>query len=261
MKICTLASSSSGNCTVVSHGNTHILIDAGISLRRVKEGLNLIDLTIDDISCVLVTHEHSDHISGIKLLLKYYQTPILASCGARQGICGAIPDAEPYVSCFETDSAFELGEITVKSFRTPHDTSESVGYSIFAGGKTLAYVTDLGCVTDEVIGATQGADIAVIEANHDRDMLKNGPYPSFLKRRILSNSGHLSNCDSGHFTALLALSGTRIIQLSHLSRENNTPGLAYKTVGAALGKNGITVGTDVELDVAPPFTPCKVYAL
>ena len=259
MTICTLASSSSGNCTIVSHSNTHVLIDAGLSLRRIREALRVFDLTPDDIAGVFVTHEHSDHISGIKMLVKYHKTPVFASCGAGQGICDAIPEAGPYVNSFKTGTEFEFGDITVRSFNTPHDTTESVGYRLLAGGKALAYVTDLGCVTSEVMDAAHGADIAVIEANHDRDMLKSGPYPYFLKERIMSKYGHLSNCDCGQFAARLALSGTRYIQLSHLSRENNTPGLAHKTVDRALANCGLAVGKDIELDVAPPFTPGRVY--
>ena len=261
MTICTLASSSSGNCTIVSQGNTHLLIDAGISLRRIKDGLKRVGLSPDDLAGVLVTHEHSDHINGIEMLIKYHMTPVFTSRGAGSGVCAAIPEAGPYVNCFETGVAFKLGDITVSSFITPHDTAESVGYCLLANGKTLVYVTDLGCVTDEVLAAASGADIAIIESNHDSDMLRSGPYPPYLKRRIQSNYGHLSNSDSGVFAARLALSGTRYLQLSHLSRENNTPGLALRTVENALITSGIAVGHHVELDVAPPFTPGRIYVL
>jgi len=261
MIICTLASSSSGNCTIISQGNTHLLIDAGISLRRIKEGLRCVGLSVNDLAGILVTHEHSDHIKGMEMLIKYHKKPIYSSQGAGRGILAAVPGAAPYINCFEIGSVFELGDITVRSFMTPHDTVDSAGFRLKAGGMTLAYVTDLGCVTDEVMDAASGADIAIIEANHDHDMLKSGPYPPFLKRRILSKLGHLSNNDSGSFAARLGKSGTRFLQLSHLSRENNTPGLARKTVENALLSNGIAVGRHVELDVAPPFTPGRVYVL
>lgn len=261
MIIYTLASSSSGNCTIVSHGNTHILIDAGISLRRIKDGLAHTDLTPDDLAGVLVTHEHSDHINGIKMLEKYYKIPVFSSYGARDGICGAIPEAEPYINCFEIGVEFEFGDISVRSFRTPHDAAGSVGYKLQASGCTMAYATDLGCVTNEVLTAMLGADIAIIEANHDRNMVKNGSYPGFLKRRVLSEYGHLANNDSGSLAAQLVSSGARYIQLSHLSRENNTPELARETVECALLKKGIVMGKDVELDVAPPHTMCRTYVL
>jgi len=261
MTVWTLASSSSGNCTVVSQGDTHLLIDAGISLRRMRAGLRAFGLTPDDLTGVLVTHEHSDHISGIEMLVKYHKTPVFASCGSGFGISCAFPEADPYVNCFEAGVSFELGDITVSSFRTPHDSIESVGYRLLAGGRTLAYATDLGCLTGEVIDAVSGADIAVIEANHDKEMLKTGPYPPFLKRRILSPHGHLSNADSGKLAVSLALSGARIVQLAHISRENNTPGLARETVADSLSRRGIEAGRDIELGIAPQFEPGKVYVV
>ena len=261
MTVWTLASSSSGNCTIVSHGDTHLLIDAGVSLRRIREGIKSLGLTPDDLTGVLVTHEHSDHIGGIEMLIKYHKTPVFASCGSGYGICCALPAADPFVNCFEAGISFELGDITVSSFRTPHDAIESVGYRLAAGGKTLVYATDLGSLTDEVLEAASSADIAIIESNHDKEMLKNGPYPPYLKRRILSARGHLSNNDSGKLAAKLTSSGTRIVQLAHLSCENNTPGLAWDTVSEALSRSGVEVGRDVELDVAPQFEPGKVYML
>ena len=261
MKVCTLASSSSGNCTVVSQGSTHILIDAGISLRRIRESLDRAGLTPDDIMCVLITHEHIDHISGLNMLVKYHKIPVFSSRGAGYGLSAAVPQVEPFLNCFETGVEFELGGITVQSFSTPHDTFGSVGYTLKAGGKKLVYVTDLGFVTEAVLEAALGADIAVIEANHDRDMVKRGPYPDFLKKRILSEHGHLSNSDSADFAVRLAGSGTRYIQLAHLSRENNTPGLARETVAFALHEGGVRIGKDAELDVAPPDAPGRSYTV
>jgi len=261
MTICTLASSSSGNCTIVSHGNTHILIDAGISLRRIRDGLRHAGLSPDDLTGVFITHEHSDHIGGIKMLVKYHNTTVFSSCGAGPGILGAVPEAEPFVNCFEIGVELDLGDISVRSFRTPHDAAGSVGYRLSSGGKTMAYATDLGCVTDEVVNATLGADLAIIEANHDCEMLKNGPYPVFLKARVLSEFGHLSNSDSGQLAVELAASGTRYIQLSHLSYVNNTPELARETVGYMLQEKGIKVCKDVRLDVAPLYSMSSTYVL
>ena len=261
MTVYTLASSSSGNCTIVSHGNTHILIDAGISLRRIRDGLSHTGLTPDDLSGIFITHEHSDHINGIKMLVKYHKVPVFSSYAACNGIYSAIPEVEPFINCFEIGMEFEFGDITACGFRTPHDAAGSVGYRLTAGGHTMVYVTDLGCVTEEVKNATLGAELAIIEANHDRTMLENGSYPGYLKRRVLSEYGHLSNCDSGKFATALAASGARYIQLSHLSRENNTPELAWETVEHVLHNKGVAVGKDVYLDVAPPHTMNRVYVL
>ena len=141
MTVYTLASSSSGNCTLVSYGNTHILIDAGISLRRIRDRLREISLSPDNIDCVLVTHEHTDHISGIRMLVKYHKTPVFSSLGERFGICLSAPEAEPFLNCFKTGTHFDIGGIVVSSFRTPHDTNGSVGYTLTAGGIKLAYAT------------------------------------------------------------------------------------------------------------------------
>ena len=168
MTICTLASSSSGNCTVVSHGETHLLIDAGISLRRISQSLKSLDLKPDDLTGILVTHEHSDHVKGVEMLVKYHKTPVFSSPGAGYGICSLKPEIEPFVNGFEIGAVFDMGDITVSSFSTPHDACESVGFVLAAGGKTLAYVTDLGYITQEVMDAMRGADIAIIESNHDR---------------------------------------------------------------------------------------------
>lgn len=261
MTICTFASSSSGNCTLVSQGTSHLLIDAGISLKRIRENLKSLDLTPDDLTGVLVTHEHSDHIGGIKMLVKYHKTPIFTSFGAEDSMCSHIPEVAPYLSGFEVGTEFELGNITVSSFNTPHDASQSVGFRLKADDRTLAYATDLGHVSEEVFTSMCGADIAIIESNHDKEMLRTGPYPMFLKRRVSSKHGHLSNSDCGRFAVTLAQSGTRYIQLSHLSNENNTPKLASNTVGEALSKYDICVGRDIEVDVAPLFSASRVYEL
>ena len=261
MKIFTLASSSSGNCAVVSYGNTRVLIDAGISLRRIRDGLRRADLTPGDIDAILVTHAHTDHISGLRMIIKYHKTPVYSTIGAGYGICQTFPEAEPFLNCFEAGVEFDLGDFAVRSFKTPHDAPGSVGYTLSAGGRKIAYATDLGHVSNEVMEAALGADAAVIEANHDRDMLNSGPHPYFVKERILSERGHLANCDSGSFAARLADSGSRCILLAHLSRDNNTPNLALSAVGHALQGNGLPAVGDIELCVAPPDTMSRVFVL
>ena len=237
------------------------MIDMGISLRRVKESLRSFGLSPGELTGVIVTHEHIDHIRGLKMLVKYHKTPVFSSYGTGSGIVAAYPEAEPFINVFETGSDLDFGGMAVRSFSTPHDASGSVGFTLSANGKKLAYVTDLGFVTREVAGAALGADIAIIEANHDKEMLRRGPYPLSLKTRILSEHGHLANSDSGDFAVSLADSGLRYVMLAHLSRENNTPEIARATVGDALRAAGFEVGRDVELDVAPPDTPGRVYEL
>ncbi|UOO38440.1 MBL fold metallo-hydrolase [Oscillospiraceae bacterium CM] len=259
MTVCTLASSSSGNCTLVSHGGVHVLIDIGISLRRITAALKQLGLTPGDLSGVLLTHEHADHISGLGMLVKHHQTRFYASNGVAQALCEIVPGASSCLVPFIAGTEFSLGDLLVTSFVTPHDTPESVGYRIDSGRSTLAFVTDIGCVTQPILNAVLGADVAVIEANHDVNMLKNGAYPPYLKRRILSERGHLSNADSGLFAQRLAKSGTRKLILAHLSRENNTPHLALETVGTALMAAGASVGGDVLLEAAPADQPGRIY--
>ena len=259
MKICTLASSSSGNCTLVSQGDTHLLIDAGISLRRITASLRQLDLSPDRLTGVLITHEHSDHIGGLRTFVKYLDAPVYAPHGVAEGLCCQIPEARPRVSLFPAGAEFVLGELSVQSFLTMHDTPESVGYRFDDGRHSVVFVTDTGCVPRTVLDAALGADLAVIEANHDVVLLKNGAYPVYLKRRILSDRGHLSNDDSAAFACRLAGAGTRRIVLAHLSRENNTPSLALNAVSGALKRRGADPAGDVTLDAAPPDSPGQVY--
>jgi len=238
-----------------------VLIDAGISLRRIKDALSKLGILPGDLSCVFVTHDHIDHVSGVPMLTKYFKTPVFTSFGTADGIRGAHPETEPYINSFETGVEFGFGDFIIGSFPTPHDSDGSVGFTLRAGGIKLVYATDLGYVSGEVLDASLGADIAVIEANHDRDRLRNGPYPQYLKRRILSEYGHLGNPDCGVFAARLAVSGARYIQLSHLSRENNTPELAWNEVNRAIKTCGAPSGMETLLDVAPPYSPGRRYEL
>ena len=259
MRICTLASSSSGNCTIVSNDNIHLLLDTGISLRRIRDGLRSFSLSPGDLSGVLITHSHVDHISGLSMLLKYHKVPVFCSYGTGCGIISGCPEAAPFLNIFDVGSEFDLGGLIVSSFSTLHDAADSVGFTLSANGVKLAYVTDLGCVTDEVVEASLGANIAIIEANHDEEMLRRGSYPPFLKRRILSARGHLANSDCARLAIKLAGSNMHFAQLSHLSLENNTPDLAWATVHDALESAGFKTGVDFELDVAPHGAMSRVY--
>jgi phosphoribosyl 1,2-cyclic phosphodiesterase len=240
-----------GNCTLVSQGDTHLLIDCGISMRRIRSALRELDLTPEVLSGILMTHEHSDHTCGLKMMAKYFGTRIFATRVTGEDLCSAAPELSETVTLFEAGSRICVGELDIGSFRTLHDAPESVGYRIEGGGRTLAFATDLGCVTREVLEGVRGADMAIIEANHDVQMLRSGPYPYPLKRRILSDHGHLSNDASAVLARALADSGARRLVLAHLSEENNTPRKAADTVSAALRE----LGADTELDVRPPGAP------
>ena len=233
MNIKVFASGSGGNCMLLSDRGTHLLIDAGISMRRIQQSLRAAGLDIQDIQGVLITHEHSDHVSGLKTLLRYHELPLYAPHTVAARLCGMLPEAEEHMRVIPTGTSSRLGCVTVRPFHTPHDTDESVGYRIEGRG-VFALATDMGCVTDEVLNGLLGADTVLIEANHDLNMLCSGPYPVYLKRRILSDRGHLSNADCAQLALRLAQSGTNTMVLGHLSRENNRPELALAAAEQAL---------------------------
>ena len=244
MKICVFASGSSGNCLLVSDGVTHILLDAGISMRRIEASLRQTGLSLSDISGVLITHEHSDHVSALGMITKHYAVPIYAPRTVAARLIGSKPEIEPCLRVIETGLFFGIGTLKVRAFHTPHDTDESVGYRVEGNG-VFALATDMGHVTDEVFENLSGADAVLVESNHDVEMLSYGPYPVYLKRRILSMRGHLSNECCAELVQRLAKTGVKKVILGHLSRENNTPEKAYLASAAALR------GTGVELQCAP----------
>lgn len=241
MNITTLASGSSGNCILVSHADTHLLVDCGISCRRIKTALAGLGLSPADLTGILITHEHSDHIGGLATLFKQYHLPVYCSVGTARQLAYRIAFVEEVLHPFEPGDCFALGQLTVGSFPTLHDAAAPVGYTFTDGVRKAAIVTDLGEVTPAVAEAVQGCHFLVAEANHDPDMVKSGPYPYYLKQRILGQRGHLSNAACAQ---LIRISGAACAVLAHLSAENNSPGVALNTVHAALGDR-------VSISVAP----------
>jgi len=251
MQIQTFASGSGGNCALVSAGGTYILIDAGISLRRIKACLAQRGLELKDVSAVLLTHEHADHVGALPMLEKYTDIPVLTSGGTARSILSKGKALGRNFRLIEPGTELELGEIGIRSFETPHDAAQSMGFAFVRGGEKLVAVTDLGHVTPEVRRAALGATAVMLEANHDVGMLRTGPYPYALQKRILGEFGHLSNEAAGDFALELARSGAAHILLAHLSKENNTPRMAYKTVADKLIAGGVEPGS-LKLTVAAP---------
>ena len=237
MEVSVFASGSGGNCLLVSGAGTDLLIDAGISMRRTQAALAQSGHRIHEISGVLITHEHSDHISGLNMLVKHYHFPVYAPRTVASRLSGQLPQIEEFLRVIPVGEPFAVGGLVVSAFHTPHDTDESVGYRVQGEG-IYAHATDMGCVTDEVLAGLQGADTVLIESNHDEQMLSYGPYPVYLKRRILSDHGHLSNESCARLARKLAVSGTTRIILGHLSRENNRPELALEASRAAQAGTG-----------------------
>jgi len=244
MLVHVFASGSSGNSLLVSEQNTGLLIDAGISMRRIQQAITLTGLGPHEIGGVLITHEHSDHILSLSALVSRLRLPVYAPHTVANRLRGKYPELEDRLVVIPVGEPFSVGPLCVTAFHTPHDTDESVGYRVEGAG-VFALATDMGCVTEEIEAGLCGADTVLIEANHDPELLISGPYPFPLKRRILSERGHLSNDDCARLARYLAENGTRRIILGHLSRENNRPELALRTVSAALE------GLDAELCCAP----------
>ena len=245
MRLVVFASGSTGNCALVQGGGRSVLIDAGISARRIRLALEGEGLTPDALDAIFVTHEHADHISGLTVLARQFPLPAVYAPGrAADALRRALPEAGFLVRSMEPERPLSLGCMTVTAFPTSHDAVQSAGYRVEADGAALAVATDTGCVTDAMLRYLAGTDAALIEANHDLAMLEHGPYPVYLKRRILSDKGHLSNAECTWLAAVLADSGTRQIVLGHLSKNNNLPSLARRTVSRALE---VTAGAE-----APP---------
>lgn len=233
MRFCSIASGSSGNCIYIGNGNTHLLIDTGISKKKIEEGLDKLGLTGNDITAILITHEHVDHIQGLGVFCRKYQVPIYATCGTVKGILdykglGRLPDG--LLHEIKVGEPFKVQNIQVYPFAISHDANEPSAYRIESDGKKIAVATDLGEYDDKIVANLQGLDGILLEANHDVHMLEAGPYPFQLKRRILGRKGHLSNETAGQLLNELLHDKMKHIVLGHLSKENNYAELAYETV-------------------------------
>ena len=259
MRVCTIASGSSGNCIYVGSESTHLLIDAGLSGKRIEQGLNEIGLCGKDIDAVLITHEHADHIQGLgvisrKLALPIYTAEKTYNAILQGGKVGKIPDG--LFNEISSDEIFSIGDIEVHSFSTSHDAADPLGFRFESGDKSFAIATDLGCYNDYIIRQLTDLDGILVESNHDVRMLEAGAYPYFLKQRILSDRGHLSNEEAGHLLEHILHDGLKNIILGHLSKENNYPALAMQTVCAeiTMGETPYKAG-DFKIDIAKRDMP------
>ena len=251
LTVTTLASGSSGNAALVSCGSTHILLDAGISARRITTGMQAAGVDPDKLTAIFVTHEHQDHISGLQVLSKKLRVPIVATDPTCGQIAEKAPNTVDLLRSQRAGSALQVGSLCVQSFATPHDAAGSVGYSVAGDGCRMVVCTDLGHVTPEVERAVKDCDLLLCEANHDVEWVQSGPYPYYLKQRILGELGHLSNEAGGQLAAWAVERGTRTVVLAHLSSENNTPRHAYEAVSREMRACGIDPERDVSLSVAP----------
>lgn len=233
MRLCSIASGSSGNCIYVGSEATHLLVDVGISGKRAECGLNSLDISPRELDGILITHEHADHIAGLGVMARKYEIPIYATQGTIEAIkntgsLGKI-DEELFVE-IQADKKLTIKDIAVNPMRISHDAAEPVAYRFGYGSQKMAVCTDLGVYNDYTVECLKGMDALLIEANHDVNMLQVGPYPYYLKQRILGDRGHLSNENSGKLLSRILHDNLKTIVLGHLSKENNLPELAYEAV-------------------------------
>lgn len=259
MRMKSLASGSSGNAIYVGSDTTHVLVDAGISGKRIEEGLNHIGISCSDLDAIFVTHEHRDHTNGLGVLSRRYGIPIYATEGTIKGIHEDSAIGEIDKDLFQiirADEKFIIKDITAYPIRISHDAREPVAYRFGYGEHKAAIMTDLGVYDDYILGNLQGLDAVFIEANHDVRMLQIGKYPYNLKQRILGKYGHLSNEASGRLLSQILHDKMKYIILSHLSQENNLPELAYEAVRLEItASNTPYQGNDFDIMVANRYEP------
>lgn len=254
MRLCSIASGSSGNCIYVGSDSTHLLVDTGISKKKIEESLVELEVKGEELDGILITHEHSDHIQGLGVFCRKHEVPIFATKGTIAGICACKSIGELPVGLFreiQSDVNFAIGDLTVKPFSISHDANEPTGFRIEKENKAVAVATDLGIYDDYIVEHLKGLDAVVLEANHDIHMLEVGPYPYPLKRRVLGEYGHLSNESAGRLLCSILHDKLQHIVLGHLSRENNYPELAYETVKLEVTMSSVPFnGEDLPLMVA-----------
>ena len=251
-----LISGSSGNASLIKNENTTILVDCGLSAKRLCELLKSIAVDPCEIDALLITHEHSDHITGAGVMSRRFDIPVYATEKTHMAMnIGPIKDYNTKI--LNPNEQFEIGKFRITPFSISHDAADPVGFTFEDRNKKYSIVTDTGIITNSILDSVSGSDYVMLEANHDVDMLMYGEYPFNLKKRIASDIGHMSNDYAAHSAIKLLENNTKNIMLSHLSNNNNTPEIAYKTVEGALTKYGAKVGNDINLCVANRYEVTK----
>lgn len=264
MQLYSIASGSSGNCIYVGTGETGILIDVGISMKRIREGLQRQGLSLEGIRAIFITHEHTDHISGLGPVLRKVPIPVYATketIGAiwNKGIMKGV--SQDLFHGIEPEETFFVEDMEVFPVPISHDAANPVCYTVKAGGKKLGVATDMGCYTGELVDCLKDCDSLLLEANHDINLLQVGSYPYALKMRILGERGHLSNDTAARLIQELLHPGLQHIVLGHLSKENNFPELAYQTVSYELEKDPVWKRLGTKLLVANRYEPTELLII
>lgn len=255
---CSLYSGSSGNCLLVETSNTKILIDAGESSKKISSALSSLDIDPNEINAILVTHEHSDHVRGLGTFSKKYDIPVFANSKTWD----AMPEqsskiCEKNMKKFTIEENFEIGDLKIHPFKIPHDAVNPCGFNIIHSNRKISIATDIGHMTSTIAHKLEDSSFLLLEANYDPEILKCSSYPYLLKQRIAGPNGHLANIDAGKTISFLMKSGLNKVMLGHLSKENNFPELAYKTVVNELIENKIDC-SNLKVEVASRMCPSSL---
>lgn len=254
LKFATIASSSKGNCIYIGSENTNILIDAGLSGKKIECGLAELELKGSDIDAIFVTHEHMDHVAGVGVMSRRYNIPVYATEGTWSGMPLGVGRFKRNMDrLIYADEICSFNDLCIKPFNIPHDARQPVGYSVWDGKNKITIATDIGHITDTIVENIADSSLILLESNHDVQMLRSGAYPISLKQRILGDYGHLSNENAGKFLSRLSYDRLKYVFLGHLSQDNNTPKIAYNTVSDILTDTGAELGGDFDMWVAPPY--------
>ena len=256
-------SGSSGNCYYLSSENHSILIDAGVGIRTLKKIFKEYSLSLDSIRAIFITHDHADHIKAVGHLSNKYNIPVYSTAKVHEGMsrsyCMTDKLATDRIKYIEKGETKQIGDFMVSCFEVPHDGTDNVGYSIMIDGKAFSFLTDIGHITETAAAHIAQTNYLILEANYDETMLQTGPYPKHLKERIASPTGHLCNSEAANFLANNFPKGLKYLWLCHLSKDNNHPELALKTVELALKNQGIIVGRDVNVIPLRRTQPSELY--
>lgn len=265
MRMMSIASGSSGNCIYIGSDKTHILIDAGISRKRIEDGLHLAGLSLADIDAIFVTHEHTDHTKGIGVVSRRDEIPLYMTAGTWQGVQKTAALGEVPSELFRqvaADENVQVGDLVIHSFAVSHDAAEPVAYTVSCDGKKMGVCTDLGVYTDYTVENLKGACTLLVEANHDINLLEVGPYPYSLKQRILGDKGHLCNEAGGSLIGQVLNAGIKTVFLGHLSKENNYDRLAYEAVRQEIDlTDNEYKAKDFDIRVASRETPSGIVTV
>ena len=257
MRVCNLGSGSDGNITYIETQNAKVLLDIGVSALEATKRLALLKVLPEQINAIIISHEHSDHIKGVDTFATKYKIPVYVPTKGKSALCKKLKKSDLIDIIEFDDFDFKINDLTISNFPLPHDSEYCSGFSFLENKKKVSILTDLGHTNSEVLSRISGSVLVYLEANHDLDLLRlNRKYPEALKRRILGKKGHLSNLSAAEVIKKLAEGGTKQIMLSHLSKENNTPQLAYDTICNYLKQHGIIEGKKIKIATTSIYPSC-----